>query len=70
MKLRIVYNAFTRRYRIERKRWWGWSFVTEPGSGSYLGFDSLDSAQQWVKDCFASLEKPSRRWEVVDELAF
>jgi hypothetical protein len=69
MKLRIVYNAYSKRYRIARKRWWGWSFVTDPEGWQYLAFDSKEEAKTWIDECLASNDPPTGRWQVVEELA-
>lgn len=67
MKLRIVYNEFSDQYRIERKRWWGWSFISEPGGVHYLAFDTLESAEDWLERCFKNQTRDSRRWRPVKE---
>jgi hypothetical protein len=68
MKLRILYNEFSSRYRIERKRWWGWTFITEPSGFHYLGFDKLEQAEDWIERCYKKKNLPSRRWRQVKEI--
>lgn len=68
MKLRIVYNQYGEQYRIERKRWFGWGFISEPGGLHYLAFDTLEKAEDWVERCFKNRDRTSKRWRTVKEM--
>lgn len=68
MKLRIVYNKFSDQYRIERKRWFGWGFIAEPGGLHYRSFDTLEKAEDWIERCFRNRDRDSRRWRTVKEM--
>ena len=39
---RIVFNEETRRYRVERRRWWGWSFLMEAAGEDYATFADFE----------------------------
>ena len=64
---RIVHNALTDSYRIEKLGFFGWSFVIDRRTGDYLQFDILDPAREWVEDARAKRSNRARRWKVVDE---
>ena len=65
-KYRIVFNEETGVYRVERRHWWGWSFVMDAAGEDYLGFASRREAE-----CYICLQRRQpllryRRWQVVD----
>lgn len=62
---RIVHNEQTSTYRIEKKRFFGWSFVQDPDSGDYLRFSDMDSACRWLNTQDRRQQSDSRRWKVV-----
>ena len=63
---RIVHNAQTDTYRIEKRSFFGWNFVAEQDTGNYLQFDDLQSAQQWLANaCTTGRNQAARRWRVV-----
>ncbi len=64
---RIVHNALTKSYRVEKLGFFGWSFVIEQGTGDYLQFDDLDAVRKWVADARAKRNDSARRWKVVTE---
>lgn len=66
MNWRIVYNEQTLRYRIERRRWWGWDFVADEAVGSYLSFSDLAAAKRWGCRHLGQQSQRPRRWQVVD----
>lgn len=63
---RIVFNEQTARYRVEKRGWTGWTFVTANRGCDYLTFDSYEAARRFV--CGRQRPKPDsgRRWRVVD----
>jgi hypothetical protein len=63
--LRIVHNARTGKFRIERRRLWGWSFIMNDAGDDYLTFEKFDDAQDHL--CARNRPSPAgdRRWEVV-----
>ena len=62
---RIVHNQQTDAFRIERRGFLGWTFVTDPDNGDYLGFDDLESARRWVRRHTRRDAAEGRRWKVV-----
>jgi hypothetical protein len=64
---RIVHNPQTGLYRIEKRGWFGWNFVTDPASGDYLGFPDLAAARAWICERTQTEDSPSRRWKVVQD---
>ena len=64
---RIVHNALTDSYRVEKRGFFGWSFVIAQGTGDYLQFDDLDSARKWVANVQVKNDDRTRRWKVVTE---
>ena len=62
---RIVHNQQTDAFRVERRGFLGWTFVTDPDIGDYLGFDKLESARAWVQRNTRRSGGKSRRWKVV-----
>ena len=67
---RVVYNEQTDTYRVEKRGLLGWSFVSDPQTGNYLGFDDADKACRWVRRKTRRDEGYSRRWKVVSECHF
>ena len=63
---RIVFNAQTARYRVERRRLWDWAFVMDELGEDYVTFDSYDDAQRFICARRSSESSPDRRWQVVD----
>lgn len=63
---RIVYNEQTARYRIERRGWAGWTFVTADRGSNYLTFDSYEAARRFVCERCRPTRGEGRRWKVVD----
>ena len=63
---RIVFNEQSGRYRVERRRWWGWGFVLDRSGEDYATFDRFEDAQRFV--CARRLPRKARprRWRVVD----
>lgn len=63
---RIVFNEHSGRYRIERRRWWGWAFVMDQSGEDYLNFDTFQDALHFA--CRQLPRKPARhrRWKVID----
>lgn len=61
---RVVFNDQTGRYRVERKGWFGWSFV-EDEAGNYLGFETVEQARAWVRNHSTCAGSGPRRWRVV-----
>lgn len=65
---RIVHNAVTGLYRVEKRGLLGWDFVTDPATRDYLSFGELQSAKRWVRDHTAAATD-ARRWRVVTDCA-
>ena len=63
---RIVFNEQTGRYRIESRRWWGWSFVLDPSGEHYATFERYEDARRFVCDQLRPKRVSQRRWRVVD----
>jgi len=63
---RIVFNERTGRYRVERRRWWGWGFVMDAAGEDYLSFADYRDAQCFVCRQRRPLSGEQRRWKVVD----
>lgn len=64
MQHRIVYNEQTHNYRVEAHGFFGWNFVTDPNTGDYLDFQSMESARAWIKQHAKAGDEDSR-WKVV-----
>lgn len=64
---RIVHNEQTDTYRIEKKGFFGWNFVSDPHNGDYLQFASLSSARRWVQSTSKRSIPNARRWQVVSD---
>jgi hypothetical protein len=63
---RIVFNAQTRKFRIEQRRLWDWSFVMDDTGEQYATFDSYEAAQRVVCALRRTRINRNRRWQVVD----
>ena len=63
---RIVFNVQTARYRIERRRLWGWTFVMTDDGRDYLGFDRYVDAREHLCRRLRRSDDAQRRWRVVD----
>jgi hypothetical protein len=63
---RIVFNKQTGRYRVEKRGWAGWSFVTAERGGDYLTFDSCEAARRFICARRRPRRDVGRRWQVVD----
>lgn len=61
---RIVHNEHTGSYRIEKRGLLGWTFVDDPQTGGYLGFDDVDAARAWIQQR-TRRNSSNRRWKVV-----
>jgi len=66
MNWRIVYNNQTHRYRIEKKRWWGWDFVADDSAGDYISFSDLAAAKRWACQHLGQRIQRPCRWQIVD----
>jgi hypothetical protein len=64
---RIVHNEQSAAYRVEKRGWLGWAFVSDPQTGDYLGFDSLEDARTWVRSRVQHGNGASRRWKIVSD---
>ena len=62
---RIVHNAQTDSYRIEKRGFLGWNFVPDRATGDYLQFDDLEAACRWVTKASRRGAEAPRRWRVV-----
>ena len=67
MMYRIVHNEQTGLYRIEKRGWLGWNFVSDPKTSDYLGFRHLDDARSWICERTQSKDEATRRWKVVQD---
>ena len=67
---RIVHNEQTDVYRVEKRSWLGWAFVSDPQTGDYLGFVDIDEARRWVRRKIRRNHSSSRRWQVVSDCSF
>jgi len=67
---RIVHNAQTNSYRVEKRGWLGWAFVSDPQTGDYLGFVDIDQACRWVRKQVRRSNADSRRWRIVSDCSF
>ena len=63
---RIVLNEQTGRYRIERRHWWGWSFVMAESGEHYATFDRCEDARDYACRHRRRSAAGQRRWRVVD----
>lgn len=63
---RIVFNEQTGLYRVEKKHWWGWVFVTDAAGEDYLSFPDCRAAQRYVCQQQRLQQSRPRRWRVVD----
>ena len=64
---RIVHNEHTGLYRVEKRGWFSWNFVTDPDSGEYLGFDGFEEARDWICEQSGKPGAADRRWKVVQD---
>ena len=64
---RIVHNQQTDSYRVEKRGFLGWNFVSDEITGDYLQFGDLDAAQRWMQSACGTRNQDSRRWKVVTE---
>lgn len=64
---RIVHNERTETYRVERRGLLGWSFVSDPATNDYLGFDDVESARRWIRSKTRRNADSTRRWKVVSD---
>ena len=62
---RIVFNEETRRYRVERRRWWGWNFLMDAAGEDYATFADFDSARRFACAQSGQRQTAPRRWKVV-----
>ncbi len=62
---RIVHNEQTGSFRVEKRGWLGWAFVSDPQSGDYVGFESLETARNWIRNKLDQLNTKARRWKIV-----
>ena len=67
MGYRIVHNEMTSRYRIEKRGFFGWSFVTAPDGGDYLSFTDAEAARTWICKKTRRDTDANRRWKVITE---
>ena len=67
MTFRIVHNQQTHRYRVEKRGFFGWNFVTDPITGDYLSFTDTDAARAWICQQIRRGSDQNRRWKVVTE---
>ena len=67
---RIVHNEQTDAYRVEKRGWLGWAFVSDPQTGDYLGFADIDEARRWVRRQIRNANPGNRRWQVVADCSF
>ena len=64
---RVVLNEQTGLYRVERRRWWGWTFVMDPSGDEYLSFRRYRDAMCFVcRRRRQQQRRPYRRWKVVN----
>lgn len=61
---RIVHNEQTGSYRIEKRGLLGWTFIDDPQTDGYLGFDDVDAARAWIQQR-NKRQNGNRRWKVV-----
>lgn len=64
---RIVHNEQTSSYRVEKRGFFGWNFVTDPDSSDYLRFDDVEAACRWINARSRPAVADTRRWKVVSE---
>jgi len=64
---RVVHTEQTSAYRIEKKGFFGWTFVQSPDSADYLRFDDMASACRWIDAQDRGTRSDSRRWKVVTD---
>lgn len=62
---RIVFNDQTGFYRVERRRWWGWSFVLDSTGEHYVSFGCFEDAREFVCKQLQRRNSSHRRWKVI-----
>lgn len=65
-EFRIVFNEYSRRYRIERRGLFGWSFVIDDSGRDYATFASYEEARRFACRSRRRPARADRRWRVVD----
>jgi hypothetical protein len=63
---RIVKNDHTGSYRVERRGWFGWSFVMTESGEDYASFDSYEQACRFVCGKLRGKVDATRRWRIVN----
>ena len=63
---RIVFNAHTDHYRIERRSLWGGSFLTDRRGREYLTFADYEAARHHLCGRLKRRADTHRRWRVLD----
>jgi hypothetical protein len=63
---RIVFNAQTSRYRVERRRLWDWAFVMDESGEDYATFATYGDARRFLCARRNAASTSKRRWQVVD----
>lgn len=62
---RIVFNDQTDLYRVERRRWWGWSSVLDSSGEHYASFECCEDAREFVCKHMQRKNSSHRRWKVI-----
>lgn len=65
-KYRIVYNEQTKRYRVERRSWFGWTFLLDDAGAEYATFESCEAARRFACLRQRRQKVQRRRWQVID----
>lgn len=61
----IVFNEETARYRVERRRWWGWGFLTDASGENYATFNDFDGARRFACQQSGRFPEARRRWRII-----
>jgi hypothetical protein len=57
-------------FRVEKRGFLGWAFVSDPRTGDHLGFDDIIEARNWIRSKTRRNNDNDRRWKVVSECNF